>query len=241
MKSFKTSLQHYSQEEMIDWCCKNIPGFNKSDYKSYGFIINVDEQKIICKYTFFIRTLDEELPFSFHSLEGYVIESKNLKKINLQQFSLIGETLLIFDNVNKIDYNEVEWITGMHVAFHYSNVKLFNNVNPQQIHDARFDSLAFKCGVSNTAVCDFDNYNTSMVIKEFSIAPGSRFKNLTNLLNLNIIDFYMLSGATTIYTLPQIKKIESVIEKYNTGQNKAEFVMDMTLELIDAGYEDEVV
>ena len=51
----------------------------------------------------------------------------------------------------------------------------------------------------------------------------------------------MLSGATTIYTLPQIEKIESVIEKYNTGQNKAEFVMDMTLELIDAGYEDEVV
>ena len=233
MKSFKNSVRVYTRDQMLEWCNANIIGFNIDDYEADGFYIYEKTQTVFCNQTIFIRTRDEELPFLFKCSDGYYVAGEKLTDINLLHFDMNITNKFVFDGCNDINFNRFAWVNNRNFEFHYSDI------NPKNIHDVAFNSLVIKCA-ANADVCDFANYNTSVKIEEFSIAPGFRFKNLIRILDLEILYVYILNTMTTTYNGHQCKTLDNIIDRYNTNTNRKDFVMDMTVDLIDAGFEDEV-
>lgn len=238
MKSFKNNIKYYSREQMVDWCKINIIGFDRDIYESEGFRIYENHQEIFSDSTMFIETSDKELPFKFNSFYGYYVNGINLTHIKVKNFTLNLQNTLTFDGNNSINYNNVQWSDNIQVEFRESDI------NPQSLHNIKFHSLYFKCGKSNSAVSDFSNYNTSIQTEDFTITTYYKFKNLTCLLDLKIQFIYITGGHNSAYDVLEINKLEEIIDRYTTHlykkQNRKDHIMDMTLDLLDAGFEDEV-
>lgn len=235
MNSFKNGIHEsthiYTRDQMIDWCRANIISFYKDDYESDGFVIYEKHQAIFCDNMIFIKTRNEELPFLFECPEGYYITGEKLRDINLSRFDLNINNKLVFDGSNAVNFDNFKWINNVNVEFHFSDI------HPKNIHNVAFRSLDIRCP-ENSHVCDFNNYNTSIKIEEFSIAPDYKFKNLIHILELEILYMYILNTMT--YNRNQVNSLEIIIYKYNLKLNKKDFSMDMAIDLIDAGFEDEV-
>ena len=239
MKNFKNYIaeekKKYTREEMESWCYKNI-----KDYRLDGNIeIFANEQKIV-KFddALYIKSNETLLPdFKFEGDE-YLLECPNLKSLNLKQF-LIGETRIIFKHTDTLNYNDIIFPLDLNIFFDYCKT-----IHPNIFTKNRTSSVNFNCP-SNQYVTDFSFYGNSKIF-ELRIAPYQKFKNMTDLFIVGNTTEDFLCGRSfrgdvdVVYSTNQITQINHIMYDYIRNINKHEYVMDFTVDMSDAGFEDEL-
>lgn len=239
MKSFKNYIteekKKYTREEIHLWCVKNL-----KDYRlDIDIEIFANEQKIV-KFddALHIKSNETLLPdFKFEGDE-YILECPNLKTLNLKQFS-IGETSITFKHTNALNYDVIEFPLDLNIFFDDCKT-----IHPNIFTKNRTSSVNFSC-TSNQYVTDFSYYGNSKIF-ELRIAPFQKFKNMTNLFIVgNTTEDFSCEHSfrgdiDVVYSTNQLKQINSIMYDFIRNINKHEYVMDFTVEMSDAGFEDEL-
>ncbi len=237
MKSFKTHLieeKKYTEEEMIKWAEKNFFEYDTSD-----IVLDAARQKF--------SRFDEELyllskvkilpDFRFESV-GYILTCPNLKKLNVSQFWFEDETVFTFIKTNNLDYSDIRFPLNCFIQFENCDT-----IHPSVFSKYPTSSVNFNC-VSNPYVTDFSYYGNSK-ISRLNITPHKKFKNMSNLFSIgNMIDYFVCeifnSHNGDVYSQEEANVINDIMHDYITTINKHEYVMDFTLAMSDAGFEDEL-
>ena len=241
----------YTANQMIIWCLKNITDFdiNINDggldllgttYLSRnGFSLDVTNQTIIYDTNYIlIRCNDETIPpFTFRSDFGWMFRCPNLKTLNCLFAHDNSNAEIYFINNNNLDYSQINLTLLRNVNF--ENV---NNINPLSLQYNTFNTLYFDC-YDNNSLYDFDNYqNINICLLQF-IARG-KLKNLTSIItneNTLIYKFTLLQDGDAYYAHPQNMKLNMIVNTFlSISTNREDYAMDMTVALLEAGFEDEV-
>ena len=120
-----------------------------------------------------------------------------------------------------------------------------NKIHITDLHriSSNLTSIGFYTS-DNKKLHDLSTYDTNIEIVRLN--PLLQLSNITSLItnvNCNIEEFYITEDDDgDYYDSNQIDILERIIAKYmNMKKNvRKDHVMDMTIDLIDAGYEDEV-
>lgn len=245
MKSFKNYIteekKKYTEEEMESWCSKNIKDFNNGEYVD----IYEDEQRIENPNgVLHIKSDETSLPPFKFDCDMYEFSCPNLKTLKIDQFviKLDNKINFIFDETNNLDYNSINFLDNTILIF-----KKCNTISPKLFNVDPIFEVIFDCP-NNKMVTDFDNYDNCK-IKTLYVFPYQKLKNTSNIFTvgneIKDILFEYMSGA--VYTVPaynrgEILQLNTIFMKYvkDTPHNKHEHVMDFTLAMHEAGFEDEL-
>ena len=248
MKSFKTHLMElkkiYTRKEMIDWGIKNIKyfdirnngeenlnkdgeslnGFKISEAKQTFYRVIPDDTKIITDETF--------IPFIFDLVEGITIIAPNLKEFSFEKtIAPSGGNVdaVTFEQCNSLDFSNLDYLDDMVICF-----KKTHNILPQYLCKTRFIDIQFqKC--KNEHIYDFSNYD-NMYVDNLEISMvGIKLRNVSNIIEKENI---FIETIRIFYAGDLISELYDILNKYLVLDNKSEHIMDFTVEMIDAGFED---
>lgn len=136
--------------------------------------------------------------------------------------------MITFKNDNMLDYSTLNYFDTGNISF--ENVL---KIHPQDLKLIPLDHISFMC--DNASIHDFSNYN-GIDIRLLDIIQYQKFINTTSLLDDDVnIDKIKLIGK-------DVKNpgwdVNIILSSYMHKTNKAQYIMDFTLEMIDCGYED---
>ncbi len=247
MKSFKKIFEEkkfYTRTQMIDWCLKNIEDFDityKTDNENYldagvskqGFKISEDKQVIHrdIPVETVVKTKDTYIPFKFEVLEIITFHAPQLKQFSCNNILLPGSEgdMIGFNKCNSLDFSNVDYIDGMFLYF--NNIK---KITPQMLNKNEFFEVAFnKC--ADPHIYDFSNYDNINIESLFVYFDNIPITNLSYIIENDSMEFNEIHFYYKNKFLNMLFKITS---KYLQMDNKSEHIMDFTLEMIDAGFED---
>ena len=251
MKSFKTHLieekKIYTRKEMIEWCLYNIdhfditlerdnPKYLRDGQSAEGFSIIESKQlvRMTSPQRISIVTDDSYLPFTFDVYNGLSVEA-----VNLNQFSFtcvpksdITKPQFAFINTDKLDFSTLDYYTNIDLYLRH-----LSNIHPQQLIKTRYAFLNItECDSKH--VHDFSNYD-NMSVKRFTLYALRPITNLTNLIekeNINII--HISINSLLFKSATESSELNNILISYLVNSDKKEFIMDFTVEMIDAGFED---
>ena len=187
-----------------------------------------------------ITTLETELPYEFVECDTFGISAPNLKSLkNFPSKSMHNSTVeFYFGTCNALDFANSMY------ALPPCDINLDNMPN---IHLTDFENLSFSSQIKtisfmyceNPKLYDVSTYDTE--IRAMYMGLNSKIKNLTSILtNKNCkLQFLRFSCNSKMLGFKAVD-FNNIIAKYIDKSNKSNYVMDMTLELIDSGFEDEV-
>ena len=248
MKSFKSIFEQkkiYTRTEMIDWCLKNIDYFditNATDNEDYlekgmsrlGFIIDEKKQlvKLSSHFEMHINTADISLPFKFDAYSGINLIAPNLKDFSFKNVEASGNGInMTFYECNDLDFGTLKYSNHMIITF--VNIIHFdvNTLTKNPFMEIYFNNCADKSNIH-----DFSNYDNmeTLILSIFgddAITPI----NISNLIeneNIDILDLWITSKSQNFDITCKI------VNKYFQLHNKAQHIMDFTVEMIDAGFEE---
>ena len=244
MKKFKNYIaeekKKYTREEMRQWCLKNVK-FNNG---VLDLCFDEDKQLIYNDSDEVINIISNETslpPFIFGSDE-YELTCPNLKTLKIDQFviRLDGEIGFNFNGTNNLDYSSITFLDNLIIIF-----KKCNTISPKIFNVDAIHEIVFDCP-NNIMVTNFDNYDECK-IKNLYVYPYQKLKNTSNIFAVgNEIEDILFEISRfkeqTVYTRSETLQLNTIFVKYvkDIPQNKHEHVMDFTLAMHEAGFEDEV-
>ena len=237
MKSFKSHVkenQTFNKDEITEWCLKNIVDYDTTLLKHYEH----DAIKPSGKYPLVtargsllhIKTQDAKLPmYNFYTNYDYIIEAPNLIEFEFDAFVFDDIQYLTFRNDTKLLYGSLDY-TQQPSQLKFENVFI---IEPKDLRGYEFDTIFFDS--NNTSVHDFDNYN-NLDIQTLRITQHQKFKNISNLLDDSVeiskIRFLGVDVKNAGFN------VNIIVNKYLFHENKSQYIMDFTVEMIDCGFED---
>ena len=244
MKHFKNYIaeenKRYSREEIIDWCKINVLDFDidyindiPNTWSKNGFNVKDSIQTLFYKSNkqLVIKSNDTELiniTFSCQN-NGYDIHCEKLKKLNTDNFELDSD--LFFTKTNNLDFSDVD--VPPNITTHFIEC---NKFNPKQIK--KINICVFDCS-ENSTLSDFANYDNSPIM-DLTFNTYFRYKNITNILSDNNFYNFYTTFANGIYSLVEIRKLNTIFNTFLHKFSKKNYIMDFTVEMIDSGFEDEL-
>lgn len=220
--------------EMKAWCEINVVDYHvlRNRVGEEAIVFYPETNQIFIPECY-IETLDEELPH--YILEGG--DDFNIRGPNLKSFANIPYIInsqhtsprLVFRKCDNLDFKKVLF-KPTELILEFNSMKISPlNLNPDQ----EFYDLYFKW-CNNQDVLDMSKYKHLNTIHYLTIfGSDRRFQNLSDILETKIKYISKIhSGAYSSHS--EVTLIE-VLNKYlKLGKD---YVMDLTVELIDAGFE----
>lgn len=155
---------------------------------------------------------------------------------NMPNRSYNGESLTyVFDTTNSINFTQLKPKSGgAYISLKIINVDYFDINNIQQ----GFNGVSIHL-CKQTNANDFDKYK-DVSFGALDIITLEKFRNLQNILYTNLFWFNIGYSEYGIYSSEQLKSLSKIIREFLDKNNREDYIMDMTLSLIDAGFENEV-
>ena len=249
MKNFKNYIteekKKYTREEMELWCYKNIKDYNTGD----NIIINENTQTIISERTDRFEIISQETilpPFSFHANKNhnrFGLICPNLKTLKIDQFiNLSSKGDIIFSGTDNLEYDDIDFAQKTFIIF----VNCVN-VSPKIFSKNKISEVIFSCQ-NNPMITDFNYYDNSKIVMLY-IYPYLKLKNTSNIFTVgNEIGDILFERSynsilkNTVYSHAETINLNKIFMTYvkDISTNRHEHVMDFTLAMYDAGFEDEV-
>ncbi len=221
--------------DIINWAKVNLEDFYSSKFEfeiDEKFVIHTPEvilTKPIKKFPYPITDTNLVNFFDVDALESF----DNFPTVGVNDsFTIIFNG----DNKTSIDFSKLPEFTDAD----FLELKFYrvSNITTLQLQHIHYNIEKLTIVYSKSAdLYDFEKY--VLYVNDFSIVPLYRFKNLTSFLRKEIVyeSFKIVSHNAQVYSSDEARILNSVFIKYN---GEYEQVMDFTLELIDAGFENEV-
>lgn len=218
---------------IIKWLNENISELSDARYAHEKIIPEtfdsyVDKVKNNCiyfnvnKFLFLtVKTLDKKLPYTL-CVRSFI----NYKAPNLCSFENVisdyapADNSYTFNKCTKLNFKE---LNKKDISISIANN---DNIIPQHFSNCTFSRIQItQC--FNYQMYDFDNYR-NFTAEDFIISMPTPFSNLPQIL---------YSGINAIEIIAHMQ-LERIINKYLNRVNRTEYIMDMTMDLIDFGRED---
>lgn len=222
--------------DIINWAKVNL-----KDFYSSKFEFEIDEKFVIHTPEVILTKPIKKFP--------YPITDTNLVNIfdvdvleSFDNFPTVGVNdsfSIVFDGKNRtsIDFSKLpEFTDADFLELLFFKVSNISTKQLQHVH-YNIDKLMFTL-CESPDLYDFDKY--VLYVSDCEISPTKRFKNLSSFLKKEIVceSFRIqITRGSKVYKFDEVAALNNIFIKYN-GEH--EQVMDFSLELIDAGFEDEL-
>ncbi len=232
-----------SRKQMLEWCKTNIDDFSLFDNNTHREKYFVDEMAQVVysqSYDVFveINTNDSELPIGITCITTFRIKhAPNLKSFKNfpSKYSSIFPNDMEFSNCPLLDFNDFYY--GLkHIGVLFID-KPNDNIKPQLLNkNQKWNILYYADDATLNDCIDISNYTQLNDIKRLILYPPSHLKNLSSILDTKIQKLEI--GVSKYYVYDKKILLNGIANKYIVlGKDH---IMDMTIELIDNGFEDEV-
>lgn len=244
MKTFKKYIDNlhenkHTLNDVREWLRKVDRDYINNSNDFY-VMSNKDGTFRIDAGTVRISTFDTELPYDFYECDRFKINAPLLKTLkNFPSKSMQNiHVEFYFSSCVSLDFANTEYTLPM------CEITLDNMPN---IHLEDFKKLSLNSNIKsisfdrclNPKLHDVSTYNTHILCMDMSIT--SKLKNVTSVLTNNNCKLQHLRFINDVEMQHfNSYELSIIIAKYLGKHNKNDYVMDMTLEMIDAGFEDEV-
>lgn len=236
-------------EHVFEWIkqnCRDIDGFtlDHRELKDFSVFTNKNgEIQIDAKEYFIIATDDEYLPYKFHRCKDLTVIAPNLK--DCSQFPKVlmsNEDTIELNNCDSLDFGTFptdNYYRLKLILKHMKNItiaKIFKNPN------LSINALT----IANCTHPDLHDCSQWDMIKAyyFGFECATQIKNFTHILNIRASQlkiFQIIFVEDSYYDQKNVDILNRIIRKYREDRHNAEdYAMDMTLDLIDKGFEDSV-
>lgn len=227
-------LENYDEsDEVYLWCVANIKDFSKLKWEE-KLRVYTDSKSIHGSFIT-IETRDEFIPYGIYAERELRLYAPKLKLFSNLSFS--GCTVF-FNGPISLDFDNLEDVvtsSDMRLKFYF---KACHSMKTKQFLPYNFDSLAFdEC--RSDELYDFSTYTGNLRIGRLIVrAHGlTNIKNLTSLLDekVNIREIFIMTDNTVGPSLSRI------CNKYLAKDDKENYTMDLTLELLDEGFSERII
>ncbi len=232
------------QNDIIDWCSKNLYDFGRSNHD-----FEIDDNFVIHTPIVKINTKIKSFPYKFTDVEELRIQYIDILE-SFDNFPTSGNASDIrydFSNTggdskkSHLDFSKLPVSEDVDsVTFAFYNVDYVTTRMLCGLHH-NIETIAFNF-CDSPDLYDFEKY--TLYVQDFKIYPKRRFKNLGSFLreeidyySFIIYSFTSMNQHLTTYTGKQIKFLNDMFMRYH---GKYDHTMDFVVELIDNGFEDEV-
>ena len=178
--------------------------------------------------------LDNEFKYPIAACDKISIRGNNIKSFkNLPSDPYQNNSIVYsFAQCDSLNFKE------MTINPRVSNTIMISQIRNFDPNDLPYNTRNLRvCTSKGNALHDFEKYNVSF--KDMVLQPMQGLKNLPHLL-LKEIEKFALQMYGQFYTRNDITTLNTIINTFMSSLNKEEYIMDMTVELINAGYSDEV-
>lgn len=227
----------FTFEEMKQWCSINIENFldiYHHDYQKY-FSFWIFEKEQYCSYDYgivIINTSDTRLPFLISS-NNIILTAHNLSSFdNFPLFNNI-KLCITFENIAHLDFKKLEYKNCVDLAFINES-----GVLPSDLKHLKIINMWYQ-RVNHVLTHDFCQYE-DLKITNLNIVTQYCFSNISHLLYSNNIHIDSINILQGIYCDNTCMTLNDLINDYYKRTNKAEYMMDFALALIEIGFEDSI-
>ena len=238
-----TSIDYENVNQWIKDNCYTYEGFDIDDIELKRFSIGEIDGKVFISTTenFKIRTDTDILPYKLKACTEFTLEAPHLK--NCSQFPEIfgwAEIDIALYKCHALDFSDFPTLYKKPIRLHINNI---NNISISKIFvnkNLYINKLyTLNCFDSTLHDCEqWDDINVNHLYFECQ----NKLKNFTHILNIpqNKLNIFRLKHRNgSYYDEGVIDDLNNVIRTYRDNQhNTNDYVMDMTLALIDLGLED---
>ena len=239
----------FNKNEITDWVLEHVYYHNKTNKNiaKNEFRIEADGSIHIFD-SYLVKTDEKVLPYKFYPwVDGYFgIEAPHLETCKNFPIRATNDTSFTFgfNKCNNLDFSLLSNI--MNSAYFTIIINNISNISISKIYNYvkfthRLD--CFNC-VSMSDCSLWNDINTRV----FNICFGAPIKNFTNILNIPLgrLEFFRIVSTDTlnqihnpIYSEADAILLQQMALKYRKKfDDPQKYSMDMTLELIEAGFED---
>lgn len=224
-----------SVESIISWL-KSVNETYEDEKDDYNILYNRTTKCYdISSHMVTLQTDDIELPYPFNECDSFSIVDKKLKTLKNFPKNTMHNTILdiYFVECHMLEFKDSRYTLPK------SDMNFFNmdKIHINDLFDfslfSNINSITFdNCG--NPKLNDFSTYKT--LIPTVYLHTDKNVINVTNLLTNKecVVEFIKIENEN------YDKKLNVIINDYINRNNKEQYAMDMTMELIDAGFEDVV-
>lgn len=247
MKQFKEYLLEStidvppSRESIKKWLSQHLVVASSTHISDITFISS--NENAICGEYLDIITNESELPFKFGRCNTFTITAPNLKTLkNVPISSKSSYSVeLFFTECYALDFSKntfgYTYTAPLNMTITRHSTVHIKDFTTRFINVVTFDEC------SNMLLYDLSTYDTH--IETVRLNTLHQLKNVTGLLTnpkCDINEFYIVQDVThSFYDEDKMDKLEEIISKYLVyRENKETYAMDLTVDLIDNGFEDEV-
>ena len=226
------------QYDIIDWCKENLSSFNTiRDFE-------IDDDFVIHTPKVHIFNEIKTFPYKFTDVESVYIHKVDSLE-NFDNFPTCGNAPDItygFNNLygsskkSGVDFSklpvseDVDSVIFMFDAVGYVTTHMLCDLH-HNIEKIQFTNC------DHTDLYDFEKY--TLYVQDYYIVPLMRFKNFGSFLReeISYYSFKIVDDPRSKYKKHEISFLNDIFNRYNGKYNHS---MDFVVELIDAGFEDEV-
>ncbi len=233
LQNLKESDSQNILNEMRAWCNNNVIDYvnlyEAQDEELLKFFPDTNQIFInSCE----ILTIDKILPYEilvgeFFEIDGlYLTSFKNTPNVRYRILPT-----MVFEQCNKLDFTKVHYDTS-ELEIHFKSMR---KISPTYLNTRQqFKSLSFEY-CDNHDIFDISKYKELNVIEKLFLIGGNTFLiNLTDIFNTNI----KCIGNIDSMVYNNMKEEELLVDTLNRFLKLGkDHIMDMTLELIDNGFE----
>ncbi len=229
--------------EIKTWISKNCYDINTDNYKiMYSDVakyFSIDDNGTINGESIDIRTDVETLPYKIREFTRFALLGTNLKScVNFPEiYTARGIPVYDLSYVHVLDFSDMPSMI--------QHLKLFrtNNLSIDRIFSKpslKLHAIHFTRSNSED-ICDFSKYK-NINVKNCAIdLHENRISNLSDVLYLEhnrlaVLEFKLLHAQ--YYHTDKIKAMNKILSKYLDNYNRKNYIMDMTVEIMDSDLED---
>jgi hypothetical protein len=144
-----------------------------------------------------------------------------------------------FDTCQNLNFSEMFYVNH-EISLEIVNTNTFNPYTLPHKNQSFFKMIYTYC--DNTYICDMQNYKdfSSPIVLIHYTDLYHKFTNLTQILFTKIKMLNVQRIKNNVYTPKQMSQLLYIISSFTSPGRGSEYIMDMTVELIDNEFQDEV-
>lgn len=200
---------------------------------SFEIMLNDGVYEIYAE-TLYLEPNDEEFKYPIRYCDEFNLRGNKIKSFkNLPQKPYKFSTIdYCFEKCNSLDFRDFEISSDVHNSIIIKNTK---NVNPNHLPPHSQHVRFLSC--TGDVLYDFQKYD--VYYTSITLGLAAKLKNVQYVLHTRLLRC-SFSLATNVYTYDEIRELDSILKDFMGRNNREEYIMDMTLILIEQGFEDEV-
>lgn len=197
-------------------------------------ILNADGIYEIHAHELHLHPDDEEFKYPIRYCDELCLYGKKIKSfVNLPLDPYMTSMLIYkFDGCDSLDFRDLHLISKKYYSIVIKNTL---NINPNHLPFDNSDMRILNC--TGDVLYDFEKYDVRFT--NLTLGLGAKLKNVPYILKTRL-QRCALSLKSDFYSSSQLQTMENIIFNFIRRNNREEYIMDMTVELIDSGFEDEV-